>query len=337
MHISKLYILIISILATACGTRTATTTSADAAATPATPAVTFDTDSAMAYLKAQTDLGPRVPGTDPHSRCADWLIATLTRLGADTVIEQRATATAWNGDRLPLRNIVARFGTRPGINPVLLAAHWDTRPWADAEADPADIERPITGANDGASGVAVLLETARQAGIHGTTVPLELLIVDGEDYGSRQDHGDDTSWCLGTQQWLASAPGAEGGPYTDATRPRYAILLDMVGGRDARFHREYISDLYAPAIVDMVWQTAASLGLADRFVNEPGGAVVDDHLFLNRAGIPAIDIIESLNPATGSFNPTWHTHSDTYDNIDPATIADVGRLVTHLTIKQPLQ
>ncbi|MCM1449881.1 MAG: M28 family peptidase [Clostridiales bacterium] len=292
---------------------------------------TFNTDSAMSYLKAQTDLGPRVPGSEAHRLCGDYLAATLRRLGADTVIEHTAHVTAWNGDRLPLRNIIARFGSRDGVKPVLLAAHWDSRPWADAESDPVKSRQPIDGANDGASGVAVLLETARLAGINGTLMPIEILLCDGEDYGKPGDgdgSGDESTWCLGTQAWLSTFP------YANRERPRYAILLDMVGGRNARFHREYISQRLAPGVVDMVWNTAASIGLGERFVNSEGGAVVDDHLFINRAGIPAIDIIENKNPETGSFNVTWHTHEDSYENIDPSTIGDTGRLVSKLTIKE---
>lgn len=289
---------------------------------------TFNTDSAMSFLKAQTDFGPRVPGSQAHTACGDYLARTLRRLGADTVIEQNVGAIAWNSDRLPLRNILARFGSRNDVKPVLLVAHWDSRPWADSENDPVEAAKPIDGANDGASGVAVLLETARLAGINGTLMPLEILLTDGEDYGSpTETGGSETTWCLGTQAWLSTQP------YAGREKPRYAILLDMVGGSNARFHREYISQRMAPGIVDMVWNAAASMGLADRFVNSEGGAVVDDHLFINRAGIPAINIIENQNPQTGTFNPTWHTHDDTYENIDPVTITDTGRLVAKLTIK----
>lgn len=287
----------------------------------------FNTDSAMLFLKAQTDFGPRVPGTRAHSDCGDYLVSTLRRLGADTVMEQRVDVEAWNGDILPLRNIVARFNSRPGVKPVLLLAHWDSRPWADAEKNEADVSKPIDGANDGASGIAVLLEIARQASLNGTLMPVDILFVDGEDYGSHEPDDNGDSWCLGTQAWLESRP------YEGEASPRYAILLDMVGGRDARFHKEYISSRLAPGIVDMVWNTAARLGMSDRFVNEPGGAVTDDHLFLNRAGIQAIDIIENKNDATGSFNPTWHTLDDNFENIDKVTLGYVGRLVSYLTIK----
>ncbi|MDE5635558.1 MAG: M28 family peptidase [Muribaculaceae bacterium] len=325
MYRLYIFMLLIATLAlVACGRQKTTDTAVPAGSMPPPP---FETDSAMAFLKAQTDMGPRVPGSEAHMKCGDYLAGTLRRLGADTVTEHRAEVTAWNGDRLHLRNIMGRFNRQSGVRPVLLVAHWDSRPWADAEEDTEHAGKPIDGANDGASGVAVLLEIARQASIHGTMMPLDILLVDGEDYGNSDSHDGDMSWCLGTQEWLK-----EESPYNNEPTPRYGILLDMVGGRDARFHREYFSDRYAPGIVDMVWNTAASIGLSDRFVNEPGGAVTDDHLFLNRAGIPVIDIIENKNPATGSFNTTWHTHEDNYDNIDPTTIRDTGQVISKLTV-----
>ncbi len=322
-HLYKILLLAILVCG-ACGQRKTAGSAPQTGESAARPH--FDTDSAMAFLKAQTDMGPRVPGSDAHRKCGDYLYGTLKRLGADTVMEQLVTVTAWNGDRLPLRNIMGRFNIRNGVRPVLLVAHWDSRPWADAEDDPERAGKPIDGANDGASGVAVLLEIARQASVKGTNMPLDILLVDGEDYGNSDAPDGDSSWCLGTQAWLGNSP------YNSSPTPRYGILLDMVGGRDARFHREYFSDRHAPGLVDMIWNTAASIGLSDRFVNEPGGAVTDDHVFLNRAGIPTVDIIENKNPATGTFNTTWHTHGDNYSNIDPTTIRDTGRLVSKLTI-----
>ena len=283
----------------------------------------FNADSAMTFLRRQVEAGPRVPGTAAHKATGDYLAATLRQLGADTVMEQHVEATAWNGDRLPLRNILARFSPESKGKRILLVAHWDSRPWADQEASDDKRRTPIEGANDGASGVAVLMEIARLLGLERSAEPVDILLTDGEDYGAPEGHdGDETTWCLGTQAWIAG-----GMPYDFSTQPRYAILLDMVGGRDARFHREVISDYMAKDVVDMAWNRAARLGLGDRFGNERGGTVVDDHLFLNRAGLPAIDIIESANPQTGSFNPTWHTHDDTADNIDPATLETVGTLI----------
>lgn len=296
-------------------------------------AVPFDSDSAYAYVARQVDFGPRVPGTDTHDACGRWLAAELRRHGADTVITHSCTATAYDGTRLPLTNIMARYN--PGAHErLLLVAHWDTRPMADQESDPERRAQAIDGANDGASGVGVLLEIARRLGagdIVTTRHGIDILLVDGEDYGAPEDAvgaGDDT-WCLGTQEWIKAMP------YGPDDRVN-AIVLDMVGGRGATFAPEMLSSYLVPDMVAAVWAAAARLGLQQRFVSGTGAAVTDDHLYLNRAGIPAIDIIESSHPATGSFNPTWHTLDDTIDNIDPATLGDVGATVTEYinTIQQ---
>lgn len=286
----------------------------------------FDADSAYSYVAAQTAFGPRVPGSGAHKACAAYLAGKLREFGADTVITQQAVVTAFDGTRLPIVNIMARYNTQ-AKDRVLLVAHWDSRPWADEEPDASRRAMPIDGANDGASGVGVLLEIARQASINGTRTGVDILLVDAEDYGAPGDEGgQEESWCLGTQHWLTEMP------YGQTDRPLYGVLLDMVGGRNAVFHREQISDAFAPKIVDRVWGLAASLGLSNRFVNSRGGAVIDDHLFINRTGIPCIDIIENYNPATGSFNPTWHTLDDTIDNIDRSTLKAVGDVVAALVI-----
>jgi len=284
----------------------------------------FDADSAYANVARQVGFGPRVPGTDGHRRCGRWLAAELRRHGADTLIEQNCTATAYDGTRLGLTNIMARYN--PGARRrLLLVAHWDTRPMADGESDPSRRATPIDGANDGASGVGVLLEVARLLGGGGlkpaADTGVDILLVDGEDYGAPdgEEAGEDT-WCLGTQYWAARMP------YTPEDRVE-GIVLDMVGGRGAVFTREALSEYFAPELNMRVWATAARLGLDKRFVSRPGGAVTDDHLYINRAGIPCIDIIEASHPDTGSFNPTWHTLDDNIANIDPATLGDVGAVV----------
>ena len=322
-----LYIMLVGILTGCSGnsgdTREAETT--DSISTAATTAPIFDSDSAYAYVKRQVDFGPRVPGSQGHKACEQWLAETLQSLGADTVIEQRTTVTAYNGDRLPINNIMGRFNTATS-NRVLLVAHYDTRPWADNDPDASNRSKPILGANDGASGVGVLLEIARLAGINppvGTGI--DILFIDAEDYGS--EGGAEDSWCLGTQHWTANMP------YTLSTTPRYGILLDMVGGHGARFHREPVSQHFAPAIVDMVWAEGAKAGYADRFINEAGAAVVDDHLFLNRAGIPTIDIIEAVSTTTGTFPAHWHTLDDNMDAIDAATLKAVGQTVVNTIYK----
>ena len=207
---------------------------------------------------------------------------------------------------------------------VLLLAHYDTRPWADQDPVEANRRRPVPGANDGASGVAGLLEMARLMAQKTPGVGVDLLFVDAEDSGNSGDTSvDEESWCLGTQQWVTAMP------YGSDSRPVFGILLDMIGGRDARFHREYFSDLQAKAVVDLVWQTASRAGLSDRFPDERGGAITDDHIYINRAGIPCIDIIENRNAETGSFNPTWHTVADDTAAIDPQTMADVVQVVAN--------
>ncbi|MDE6265989.1 MAG: M28 family peptidase [Muribaculaceae bacterium] len=284
--------------------------------------VSFNADSAMAYLKMQTDAGPRVPGSQAHAKTADLLISLLGGFNPDTLMVQSAEMTLPGTEvNVPMKNIFAQWGAdRPAR--ILLLAHWDTRPHADQDSDPSNHNVPFDGANDGASGVAVLLEIAR--GLSGSlpeNYGVDILLADLEDAGTADD---DLSWCLGTQYF------AQNLPYKPDATPRFAILLDMVGGAGARFHREYFSDRYASDIVDHVWNVASKSGYATYFTNQPGNPINDDHIPLNRAGIPTIDIIENKNPITGTFNPTWHTMDDNFSNIDPATIKAVGQTVTNL-------
>ena len=277
----------------------------------------FRSDSAFKYIKDQVELGPRVPGTAPHAACHDLIVARLRACGAD-VTEQDTVFDSPAGRRVDIRNIIGRFNPS-ATNRVMLVAHYDTRPWADRDSDPAAYKTPIDGANDGASGVGVLLEMARLIASKAPRVGVDMLFVDYEDSGSYG--GDDAEWCLGSQAYAASLTPSD-------RRPAFAILLDMVGGPDARFPREYFSNTYAREVVDLVWRKAAEAGESARFVNSSGGAINDDHVYLLQAGIPAIDIIESANSVTGSFNPTWHTLDDNIKNIDSATLQSVGNVIT---------
>ena len=294
----------------------------------------FNADSAMAYLKTQVDFGPRVPGTANHAKCGDWLTAKLKQLGADTVIVQTATVKGLHGENIPIRNIIGRFNASAPQRALLLA-HWDTRPWADEDPNPANHNTPIDGANDGASGVAVLLEIARNIKANGITRGIDILFTDTEDSGlSAPEDADsetairyDESWCRGTQYFVAHPP------YKNALDVQYAILLDMVGGRDAVFPAEYFSYQSSPNLTERVIREAQELGVASRFPRRVSGAINDDHVPLIKAGIPAIDIIEAANPESGGFNPTWHTVSDNIQNIDPATIDAVGKVVTAIVGK----
>ena len=288
----------------------------------------FDADSAYAYVDRQVAFGPRVPGTEASAACATWLQDELVRHGADTVKTQTGVVTAYNGDRLPITNIMASFKPEARER-ILLLAHYDTRPWADSDDREENRLLPIPGANDGASGVGVLLEVARHLGQQEPKVGVDILFVDAEDYGQSSGFSiHDESWALGTQYWVAHLP------YAQDSLPRYAVLLDMVGGIDAKFHREYFSNQSAPGIVDKVWSAAVCAGYGDRFVNVDGGAVIDDHFYVNQAGIPAIDIIESKNEVTKSFNPTWHTAQDNMDNIDRRTLKAVGQTVLNVVYSE---
>lgn len=309
---------------TACGSGNDAKTAVAADDSPAVQAAAFDADSAYAYVGRQVAFGPRVPGSPGHAACASWIVSELQRHGADSVGVQRATVTRHDGLPMAISNIMARFNP---ANPsrVLLAAHWDTRPWADAEDNAALHTTPIPGANDGGSGVGVILEIARQLGLNRPDIGVDLLLVDAEDSGiSGEEPDGGSSWCLGTQYW------AEHHPYTVADKPRYAVVFDMVGGTGARFHRELVSQQAAPSVLDKVWATAAAIGHGDIFVNEPGAPLIDDHVFINRAGIPAIDIVESRNAATGSFSPTWHTLADDMASIDRRPLRAAGQTVLTL-------
>lgn len=288
----------------------------------------FDADSAYNHISRQVAFGPRVPGTEGHRRCSEYLIGELRRFGADTVIVQEAELTAFNGDRLPIRNIFARFNPAAS-NKILLAAHWDTRPWADNESKEEDRAKPIPGANDGGSGVAVILEIARNLGIKAPSCGVDILFADAEDYGNGNGFSNsDKSWCLGTQYWV------EHMPYNTVNKPSYGILLDMVGGVGAKFHREHFSNNEARQATLRVWGEAQSLGLNDIFINKVGGAVVDDHVFLTEAGIPTTDIIENMSDATGNFPTTWHTLDDDMQYISRRTLDAVGKTVLNVVYKE---
>lgn len=281
------------------------------------PLGNFNADSAYRYLAQQVSFGPRVPNTEPHRIAGDWLVAELKRHGAK-VTEQKMQLKAFDGTILDSRNIFAQ------INPdakdrLLLLAHWDCRPWADKDPDPDKRNLPVDGANDGASGVAVLLEIARQLSLNPTKKGIDILFVDAEDWGT---DGDDSSWALGTQYFVANPP-------IKGYSPEAAILLDMVGGENATFCREYFSERANPRLAEELWATAHKLGYKEMFLNRMGSAVMDDHVELIKAGIPAIDIIEFHPQEESGFNSRWHTASDNLDGISKVTLEAVGKTLSN--------
>lgn len=281
--------------------------------TRAVPA--FNADSAYTYVKRQTDFGPRVPNTAPHDATAAWLSSELKRHGAE-VTEQKADLRAFDGTILKSTNIMGSFN--PGMdNRLLLLAHYDTRPWADEDPDDSNHKKAIDGANDGASGVGVLLEAARIFGQQNPETGIDILFVDSEDYGTE---GDDTSWALGARYFAEN-------PIKPGYRPAEAILLDMVGGKGAVFPAEYFSRQAAPGLDDAFRAAAARAGHGDMFPRNYGGAVTDDHVELIKQGIPAIDIIDYR--VNEGFCPTWHTMADNIDNIDKESLRAVGETLLH--------
>lgn len=275
---------------------------------------TFNADSAYMFVDRLVAFGPRVPNTEAHRKAGDWLAATLEGYGWE-VTQQRATLPAFDGTQLQARNIFAQIN--PGLpDRLLLLAHWDSRPWADSDPDPAKHSQPVLGANDGASGVGVLLEIARQFSINPRTeAAVDILLVDAEDWGN---YNDDESWALGTRYFAANPPVA-------SYSPSQAILLDMVGSPDAQFGYEYFSAEANPGLLQKVWTTAARLGHSNYFHNGFGGAVTDDHTELIKQGIPAIDIIDYRHsPSHQGFDPVWHTTRDDMSNISRQTLGAVG-------------
>ncbi len=281
----------------------------------------YNADSAYVFVANQVAFGPRVPNTDAHKKCGDYMVATLQRFGAE-VTEQRVQLKAYNNTILDARNIIGSFNPEQKTR-IFLCAHWDSRPYSDNDTDAANYHTPVQGANDGASGVGVLLELARLMQQVPPTIGVDIILFDAEDYGrpsfdKSADIGD--SFCLGSQYWSRN-------PHKEGYKPKYGILLDMVGGKNPTFLQEYFSMLYAPDVMKMVWKKAHQLGYQDYFISQPGNPVIDDHYYINKiANIPCIDIIHYSNQ-TG-FVDTWHTIYDTMENIDKTTLGVVGRVVT---------
>lgn len=284
----------------------------DGGATPRVDRPPFPGDQAYALLLEQVGFGPRVPGEPGHERQLAWMNEWLAER-ADTVIEQAFPQQTTRGETLQLTNLFARFNPREQQR-VLLVAHWDTRPRADQSRNPADRDQPVPGANDGASGTAVLLVLADLFRQQPPPIGVDLLFVDGEDYGP-----ETTDMFFGARYFGANQPA--GYP------PLYGVLVDMVGDSDLRLPREGYSQERAPEVVDRVWRVARELGYQGIFVDSPGGYVTDDHVALNDAGIRTIDIID-FNYGPG--NSYWHTLQDVPENTSAESLEVVGEVLAEL-------
>jgi glutaminyl-peptide cyclotransferase len=272
----------------------------------------FNQDSAYFFVEKQVSFGPRIPNSTNHVRCADYLVQTLKKFGAK-VMEQDFQAKTYDGKMLRSKNIIASINPEASKR-ILLAAHWDTRPWSDE--DDKSPAKTFDGANDGASGVGVLIEIARaiNRAEKKPAVGIDIILFDAEDYG-KSEHQN--SYCLGSQYWAKNKHIPNYSAY-------YGILLDMVGAKGARFSKEGVSMEYAPSIVNKVWDQASSLGYNQYFIHQVAGSITDDHYYVNKeAKIPMIDIIE-YDPDSG-FGDYWHTQEDNMQVIDKNTLKAVGQ------------
>lgn len=272
----------------------------------------FNADSAYKFTQQQVDFGPRVPNTKAHDACAAYLEAKLREFTPDVEV-QTGDVKAHDGTILHISNIIGIVHPEKHKR-ILLCAHWDSRPWADE--DSVDTRKPIDAANDAGSGVAVMLEIARDLQSKSPDIGVVILMEDAEDYGVRED---ENSYALGTQFWAKSL---------DKTKylADYGILLDMVGASNARFLEEEFSMKYAPNVVDKVWQQAKISGTSNYFIMEPGAGITDDHLPINTiASIPTIDIVDYDQSRPKGFGYYWHTHADNMKIIDKNTLKAVGQ------------
>lgn len=269
----------------------------------------FDEKRAFELLQKQCDMGARHPGSPGHAQCLEWMVQELTDCGAAVQTQAFPFRDPKTGSSYVLHNVIASFGKQK--NRFLLCAHWDTRPRADEDPTLANRSKPVPGANDGASGVAVLLEIARSLKKQPAPIGVDIVLFDGEDSGL---YGRNETWCQGARYFAEHLP--------ISVENTQAILIDMIGDSDLWLPKEGHSVQYAPNLVQRVWQKAKTLGLTV-FQSKIGPYVIDDHIELLRAGIPAIDIID--------FDyPYWHTIEDTPDKCSPGSLKTIGNLLLHV-------
>ena len=278
--------------------------------TPGRP--TFNGESALELVRAQVAFGPKVPGTEGHARQLEWMLERLEALAPVLQADSFQHVTA-AGDSLDLVNVMARFAPDESRR-ILVLTHWDTRPHSDNATDPALRAVPVPGANDGASGTAILLELAGLFASDPPPLGVDVLFVDGEDYGPELD-----DMLLGARRYAASLD--------DVDRPVYGLLLDMVGDADPSFPLEAISAQYANVVMRKVWRAAERLGYRDYFPRAVGQRLVDDHVPLIEGGLATANLIDFTY---GPGNRYWHTPDDTPEHVSAATLTIVGEVVAEL-------
>jgi Zn-dependent M28 family amino/carboxypeptidase len=316
------------LLVASCGNLKKQTTDESASLQPVGPV--FCADSAYLYCQAQCDFGPRTMNSKAHDDCEKWIISKFESFGMQ-VTPQKAVLKGYDGTSLNSTNIIASY--RPDLTDrVLLCAHWDSRPWADNDPDEANWKTPVMAANDGASGVAVMLEIARLLSKDTLQLGVDFICFDAEDWGVPQwneDNFDSDSWALGAQYWSTNL-------HKKGYRARFGILLDMVGGQGAQFYKESMSVQYANSVVEKVWRAAQVVGYGSMFPSQQGTGVTDDHISVNtKAKIPTIDIIPYYpNCEQSTFGPTWHTVNDDMAHIDKNTLQAVGQTLIQVLFSE---
>lgn len=277
------------------------------------PIPTFNEDSAYNFVEKQVSFGPRVPNSIAHRKCGNYIVAKFKEYGAE-VHEQYADVTTWDGVDINMRNIVASFKPEESKR-ILLCAHWDSRPRADQDFE--EQAMPILGANDGGSGVGVLMEVARQLSAELPYLGVDIVLFDAEDWGMSRAGSD--SYCLGSQHWSKN-------PHIPNYTARFGILLDMVGAENAQFAWEENSITFAPGILKKVWGAANIIGYSNYFTTTQKGGILDDHYYVNlQRGIPTVDIIQYDPTTPTGFGSYWHTHADNMSVISKPTLKAVGQ------------
>lgn len=283
--------------------------------------MSFNNDSAYAFIGHQVSFGARVPNTEAHMKCAQFLIDKMEQF-CDTVYIQNIQLMAYNNEKLQAKNIIGVFNSEKRKR-VLLFAHWDSRPYSDQDIDERNYYRPIDGADDGASGVGVLLEVARQIKLKGINIGVDIIFFDAEDYGfpNFMEGKQMDTYCLGSQYWASN-------PHVPNYKAEFGILLDMVGSKGAKFYKELHSIRNAKSVVDLVWSTAQNKGFDEFFLNEYVGAITDDHIYVTKGrGIPCIDIINCDPTTSHGFGFYWHTQQDNMNIISHETLNAIGRTI----------
>lgn len=282
----------------------------------------FSADQAYQYIEDQLEFGPRVPNSDAHREAIHYFRNHFLETAGRQSVYIQSFETEVYGDSLKLYNVLAAFGPEKQDR-ILLAAHWDSRPRSDEETDSEMQNQPILGADDGASGVAVLMELANIFAENELPIGVDIILFDGEDYGEKSDL---ENYFLGSRHWGNNPPVA-------GYNPRFGILLDMVGGQNAQFLKEGYSMDVAPNLVNEIWAIGQEFGYRNLFVDEVGQRIADDHYIVERlTGIPMVNIIHHRVSPTGEleFPPYWHTQNDDIAIIDQNTLQAVGDVLLEL-------